>query len=136
MPPPMIATLQRGARAATGIACLFISHDLSVIRHVSDRVLVLYLGRTMECREAAALFATPRHPYTRALLDAAPVPDPVLERQRVHRVLGGDLPSPIDPPSGCVFRTRCARADTRCSIVAPALQDLPGGAAACHHLEE
>ncbi|MBU6377104.1 MAG: ATP-binding cassette domain-containing protein [Gammaproteobacteria bacterium] len=123
-------------QAATGVACLFISHDLSVIRHVSDRVLVLYLGRTMECREATALFAAPRHPYTRALLDAAPIPDPVLERQRVHRVLGGDLPSPIDPPSGCVFRTRCARADTRCAIVAPALQDLPGGAAACHHLEE
>jgi oligopeptide transport system ATP-binding protein len=123
-------------QAATGIACLFISHDLSVIRHVSDRVLVLYLGRTMECRDAAPLFAAPRHPYTHALLDAAPVPDPVVERQRVRSVLGGDLPSPIDPPSGCVFRTRCPRADTRCAITVPSLQSVPGGEAACHHLEE
>ena len=123
-------------QAATGVACLFISHDLSVIRHVSDRVLVLYLGRTMENRAADALFATPRHPYTRALLDAAPVPDPVVERQRVRSVLAGDLPSPIDPPSGCVFRTRCPRADTRCAITVPPSRDLPGGSVACHHPEE
>jgi len=131
-----ILNLLTDLQAETGVACLFISHDLSVIRHVSDEVLVLYLGRVMEYRTADALFGDPRHPYTRALLDAAPVPDPAIERHRARAVLGGDLPSPIDPPTGCVFRTRCPRADTRCAISIPTAEPVPGGIAACHRLED
>ena len=116
----------------TGVACLFISHDLSVIRQVSERVLVLYLGKMMECREAEALFAAPSHPYTTALLGAAPVPDPLIERNRPHTTLGGDLPSPIDPPSGCVFRTRCPESGPRCAIVEPPRKSIDGGEVACH----
>ena len=119
-------------QAETGVACLFISHDLSVIRQVSERVLVLYLGKMMECREAEALFAAPAHPYTTALLGAAPVPDPRIERSRPRSTLGGDLPSPIDPPSGCVFRTRCPEAGPRCAIVEPVRKGIEGGEVACH----
>lgn len=130
-----ILNLLTDLQAETGVACLFISHDLSVIRHVSDDVLVLYLGRAMEYRAADALFDEPRHPYTRALLDAAPVPDPAVERQRLRAMLGGDLPSPVEPPSGCVFRTRCPRADTRCAISLPTAHTVAGGVVACHRLE-
>lgn len=119
-------------QAQTGVACLFISHDLSVIRQVSERVLVLYLGKMMECRDAESLFASPSHPYTTALLGAAPVPDPSIERSRPRTSLGGDLPSPIDPPSGCVFRTRCPEAGTRCTIVEPERKPIAGGEVACH----
>jgi oligopeptide transport system ATP-binding protein len=119
-------------QAETGVACLFISHDLSVIRQVSERVLVLYLGKTMECRDADALFAAPSHPYTTALLRAAPVPDPRIERGRPRTTLGGDLPSPIDPPSGCVFRTRCPEADPRCTMAGPARKGVEGGEVVCH----
>jgi len=119
-------------QAETGVACLFISHDLSVIRQVSEQVLVLYLGKMMECRDAEALFAAPSHPYTQALLGAAPVPDPIIERQRPRSTLGGDLPSPIEPPSGCVFRTRCALANVRCAIVEPQRTPIDGGVVVCH----
>ena len=119
-------------QADTGVACLFISHDLSVIRQVSERVLVLYLGKTMECRDAEALFVAPSHPYTQALLDAAPVPDPVVERSRARAVLGGELPSPLSPPSGCVFRSRCPEAAPRCAITAPPQKSVRGGEVICH----
>jgi oligopeptide transport system ATP-binding protein len=131
----LLAELQR----ETGIALLFISHDLSVVRHVSRRVLVMYLGKAMEYREAAAIFAAPRHPYSRALFDAVPRPDPVIERERLRAgraLAAGDLPSPLAPPSGCVYRTRCVHADARCEQEVPALtRDTDGsaGAYACHH---
>ncbi len=112
----LLADLQR----AFGLAYVFISHDLAVVRQVATTVGVMYLGRLVETAPAATLFSRPLHPYTRALLDAAPVPDP--SRRRVHPVLSGDLPSPIDPPPGCRFHTRCAHADARCSAQAPALE--------------
>ena len=93
---------------------------------------MLYLGKMMECREADALFAAPAHPYTKVLLSAAPVPDPLVERVRSRTTLGGDLPSPIDPPSGCVFRTRCPEAGPRCAIVEPIRKPVKGGEVACH----
>ncbi|MFO1426791.1 MAG: ABC transporter ATP-binding protein [Steroidobacteraceae bacterium] len=126
----LLAELQR----ETGIALLFISHDLSVVRHVSRRLLVLYLGRVMESGDAARIFAAPRHPYTRALIDAVPVPDPVRARAAAAPLVGGELPSPLEPPSGCVYRTRCPRASPLCKITAPPLASAPGGvSAACHH---
>ena len=98
-----------------GLALIFISHDLAVGKHISGRILVMYLGRAMELAHKQALYATPRHPNTRALLSAIPIPDPRLERQKVIQILQGDLPSPINPPSGCVFRTRCTQAMARCA---------------------
>ena len=129
----LLADIQRD----TGIALLFISHDLSVVRHISQQLLVLYLGRTMEQGDARSIFAAPRHPYTRSLIDAVPVPDPAVERARAAApALLGDLPSPLDPPSGCVFRTRCPRASTVCKITPPPLTvvgtDTTTGFA-CHH---
>jgi peptide/nickel transport system ATP-binding protein len=111
---------------------LFIAHDLAVVRHISDRVIVMYLGKVMEIAERDALYASPLHPYTRALLDAVPVPDPVLEARREHRVLGGEVPSPLNPPRGCVFHTRCPMASEECKMTVPELREVrPGQFAAC-----
>ncbi len=110
---------------------LFISHDLSVVKHISDRILVMYLGKSMELADSKELFSEPRHPYTRALLSAVPVPDP--HREVRHELLTGDVPSPINPPSGCVFHTRCPVAMARCADEVPEFRDTGGGHfVACH----
>ena len=115
-----------------GLAMIFIAHDLSVVRHVSDRIMVMYLGRMMEVAPAAPLCDSPRHPYTRALIAAVPIPDPVLERARPRPVLEGELPSPLNPPSGCVFRTRCPLAVDACAAPQPAASVIgPDHAVAC-----
>jgi peptide/nickel transport system ATP-binding protein len=108
-----------------GLTLLFISHDLDVVEYLCDRVVVLYLGRVMEIAPTTALYASPRHPYTRALLAAAPIPDPA--QRRVVPLLQGDLPSPANPPSGCVFRTRCPQAEARCATVDMQLREVQTG---------
>lgn len=115
-----IINLLQDLRTELGLSLLFIGHDLSVIEYLCDRVVVLYLGRVMEVGTAAELYREPRHPYTRALLDAAPVIDPSKRRDRI--ALKGDLPSPVDPPSGCVFRTRCPFAGPECAASVPELE--------------
>ncbi|QQR38351.1 ABC transporter ATP-binding protein [Devosia rhizoryzae] len=120
-----IINLLQDLRRELGLSLLFIGHDLSVIEFLCDRVIVLYLGRIMEMGTAAELYSNPRHPYTRALLDAAPVPDPTVRRERI--TLKGDLPSPINPPSGCVFRTRCPYAVEACAEVVPPLETFESG---------
>jgi oligopeptide/dipeptide ABC transporter ATP-binding protein len=110
-----------------GVAYLFISHDLSVVRHISDRVVVMYLGKVMEISDRDELYMNPLHPYTQALLSAVPIPDPAVEMKREIIVLKGEVPSPMNPPSGCVFHPRCYRAFADCSQVIPLLKDAGGG---------
>ena len=115
-----------------GLTYLFIAHDLAVVRHISDRVIVMYLGKVMEVADRDALYADPLHPYTRALLDAVPIPDPALEARREHHVLGGEVPSPLNPPRGCVFHTRCPLASEECKMGVPPLREVrPKHYAAC-----
>jgi peptide/nickel transport system ATP-binding protein len=127
-----IINLLEDLQRRLGLTYLFIAHDLAVVRHISTRVAVMYLGKVMELAERDALYARPIHPYTKALLDAAPVPDPVIERARAPRALRGEIPSPLRPPSGCVFHTRCPLASDECRHEVPALRDMGGGhLAAC-----
>ena len=107
-----------------GITYLFIAHDLSVVRHISDRIAVMYLGQIVEMGDWKELYENPRHPYTRTLLDAVPVPDPVIEKNRKARQIEGEVPSPMNRPSGCAFSTRCPYATQRCYAELPALEDL------------
>jgi len=114
-----------------GLSYLFIAHDLAVVEHISHRVAVMYLGKIVEMADKVSLYRAPRHPYTEALLAAVPVPNPRIKRKR--QLLDGDVPSPMNPPPGCAFHTRCPYAEARCRVEAPLLRDVaPGHIAACH----
>ncbi len=116
-----VVNLLKELQAEMGLSLVFIAHDLSVVKHISDRVLVMYLGNEAELATSESLYANPGHPYTQALLSAVPVPDPEKERNKTIQLLEGDLPSPITPPSGCVFRTRCPKAISTCAQIKPKL---------------
>jgi oligopeptide/dipeptide ABC transporter ATP-binding protein len=127
-----IINLLDDLQEALGLTYVFIAHDLSVVRHISDRVAVMYLGKIVELADRQALYEDPRHPYTRALLSAVPIPDPAVEARREHTVLRGEVPSPLSPPSGCVFHPRCPIAEDRCRREVPPLREVaPGHWAAC-----
>src|SRR5207245_2675754 len=116
-----------------GLTYLFVAHNLSVVRRISDRVAVMYLGHVVETARSDDLYATPLHPYTQALMSAIPLPDPIEERKKQRIILTGDMPSPVSPPSGCPFHTRCFKAQAICSTDAPAFEEKqPGHWAACH----
>jgi peptide/nickel transport system ATP-binding protein len=127
-----VVNLLQDLKDELGLTMLFIAHDLGVVEYISDKVVVMYLGRIMEIAPAKELYQNPVHPYTEALLSAVPIPDPTIKRERV--ILQGDIPSPINPPSGCVFRTRCPIATEECKHVVPPLEEVsPGHFKACIH---
>ncbi len=119
-----IINLIQELQQSFGLSLIFISHDLSIVRHISHRIMVLYLGNVMEIADKESLYTNPQHPYTRALISAVPIPDPDLEKNKKRMVLKGDLPSPVNPPSGCVFRTRCPLAQSICAEKKPVLLDV------------
>jgi oligopeptide/dipeptide ABC transporter ATP-binding protein len=132
-----IINLLQELQAKLGLTYLFIAHDLAAVRHISDRIAVMYLGKIVELAEARAVCEQPLHPYTQALISAVPVPDPFRERERRHVVLRGDVPSPVNPPSGCRFRTRCAFAFDRCAQEVPRLHAHRANHwVACHLMED
>lgn len=132
-----IVGLMQSLQANLGLTYIFIGHDLSVVRHISDQVAVLYLGKIMELTSSDELYAHPLHPYTQALISAAPIPNPTADRTRERILLTGEIPSPIHPPRGCRFCTRCPYADERCRNETPALREAaPEHAVACHRVSE
>jgi oligopeptide transport system ATP-binding protein len=131
-----IVNLLEELRDELGLTYLFIAHDLSMVRHISTRVAVMYLGKMMELTTSAELYANPLHPYTQALLSAIPIPDPPLERARERILLKGEVPSPANPPPGCRFSTRCAHATDQCRRVEPQFEEVAAGHwVACHLVE-
>ncbi len=128
-----VVNLLKDLQAQFGLTYLFIAHDLSMVRHISDRVAVMYLGRIVEIADWKAIYDDPKHPYTQALLSAIPIPDPVLEAKRQRVILEGDVPSAANPPKGCRFNTRCPVRQERCFVDDPQLREIkPGHWAACH----
>lgn len=131
-----VVNLLKELQQEMNLSLIFIAHDLSVVKHISDRVVVMYLGNAVEEGEVESLFSNPQHPYTQALLSAVPIPDPALERKKKIQLLEGDLPSPIHPPSGCVFRTRCQYAEQKCAEQKPELTGNIQHTSACLRKEE
>jgi oligopeptide/dipeptide ABC transporter ATP-binding protein len=132
-----IVNLLASLQADLGLTMLFIAHDLAVVRHLCDRIAVMYLGTVVEVGECEDIYTRPQHPYTQALLSAVPIPDPLIEAGRKRRILKGDVPSPLSPPSGCRFRTRCWKAQEICSVIEPELATAAGGhQVACHFPED
>ncbi len=131
-----IINLMEDLQKEFGLTYLFIAHDLAAVRHISDRIAVMYLGRLAELADGKDIYENPLHPYTKALISAVPIPDPEIELKRERIVLTGDVPSPLNPPSGCVFHTRCPFAEERCKREVPAIkQAAPGHFVACHLVE-